>query len=476
MFVNFRNLFLFISFLPLASLQGEEIVHNVTLPDIYFNSWSGNVSLPKFDPSLGQLQRVDLEMRVIGVGKFAFESLEKKLTFNGQNVFEHEVLLKRPDLTTMLRTYDNQAIEYSVGIFDGEVDFEGSSGFTNYAFFNGAAENGEWTGDDFSRFIGSSSIASNSVGDLELPVTTYSAGALTSAGINVCGYGSVTRVLFEVRYTYSPVPVCDLGVSETDGEPSVTILSCDGPSTKVQLNSSGSSGVGLSYKWRSDCPGALFSNSSSPDPILTFDSQLADGTPTACSVGLTVMDTFGQTAACRGVLKVKGCNTGCNEPIDLCGVCGGNNECLGCNEINIQDEQFGLDGGLDKLFRNLKKSVIAARKSTGKKRYGAKILKAGADQYTAGWQLVWEKETTVSVCENTILCQSISNQSFDADYLRTADSLDSLTKQVLNSYKAKNKAEARVKRAQRRKAKDIRQSVTEILGTLPEESICGPVS
>lgn len=476
MFLNFKNLFAFLFILPLVSVRAEETVHNVTLPDIYFNSWTGNVSLPKFDPSLGQLQRADLEMRVLGVGKFAFESLDSKFSYSGHNVFELEVLLKRPDLTTMLRAYDSQVVDYSVGPFDGVVDFEGTSGFTNFAFFNGAAENGDWTGDDFARFIGSSSIASDVVGVLELPVTTYSAGALTNAGNNVCAYGSATRVSFELRYTYTPVPVCDLGISQDEGNPSVTGVSCDGPTTTIGLSAANSLGTGLSYQWRSNCPGALFSDPTQPNPTLTFDSLLADGTPTTCSVGLTVTDSLGQTSACNQNLEVQGCNTGCTEPVDLCGVCGGNNECLGCNDINIQTEQFGLDGRLDSLFRNLKKSVKLARKSTGNSNYGTKILKAGSDQYTSGWRLVWEKETTVSVCENTILCQSISNQAFEADYLRAVNSLESLIKQVLGSFNAKDQSEVQRKKALKRKAKKLRQDATQILGTLPEESLCGSIS
>jgi|GEM_PF-3258385 len=474
MFLNFKNLFLFLLLLPVAAVRAEQIVHNVTLPDVYDLSWQGIVNLPKYDPALGELQRVDLEMYVIGVGKFAYENLENKMSYSGENRMELEVLLMRPDLSEIFRVNDTQFLDYSVDLYDGVVDFDGTSGFTNFALFQGAAENGEWSVTDLRRFVGSPSIALDAIGTLDLPVTLVSSGSLSNAGNNACAYGAATRVSFVLTYTYEPAPVCDLGLSGGDAGTAPIVVSCEGDTTTVQLNGSGSFGNEITYGWRTNCPGGSFGNKTAENPVLTFDSRLANGDPTVCTVALTVRDSFGQSSMCVSTVEVQGCNSGCTEPVDLCGVCGGNNECLQCKDVNIKSQQLNLDGGLAKMLSTLKKGVKAARKSTGKKSYGKQIIKAGSDQYNSGWTLVWSKQTTVSACRNDILCQSISNQSFDEDYLRSLNSLHSLTKQALSSFKAKNPSEAAQKKKLRKNAKKLSQELTVALGLLPEASLCGP--
>jgi hypothetical protein len=78
-----------------------------------------------------------------------------------------------------------------------------------------------------------------------------------------------------------------------------------GTTASVQLTGSGSSDPdydAITYAWTSDCPGAVFDNASSPDPVLTLTTE--NPCPLICNVTLTVTDCKGLTSTCTTTVSV----------------------------------------------------------------------------------------------------------------------------------------------------------------------------
>ena len=88
-----------------------------------------------------------------------------------------------------------------------------------------------------------------------------------------------------------PPPTCDAnGAYATQ---------CDGETTSVSLDGSGSSGA-LTYAWDSDCPGFEFDDSTSAAPTLTLDTVPGG---VSCSVFLTVDDGI-ESDSCESTVTV----------------------------------------------------------------------------------------------------------------------------------------------------------------------------
>jgi len=83
------------------------------------------------------------------------------------------------------------------------------------------------------------------------------------------------------------------------------IVECQGSSTMVSLDGSGSSdpdGDAITFSWSSDCPDATFDDDTSPTPVLTLTSDAP--CPLTCNVALTVTDTGGLSDTCSVTVRV----------------------------------------------------------------------------------------------------------------------------------------------------------------------------
>lgn len=73
---------------------------------------------------------------------------------------------------------------------------------------------------------------------------------------------------------------------------------CQGEVTSLQLDSSASTGSGLSYDWTTDCPGGSFDDPTSASPTLTLDTVDCS---VNCTVSLTVENAVGVDSCTSGV-------------------------------------------------------------------------------------------------------------------------------------------------------------------------------
>jgi hypothetical protein len=221
----------------------------------------------------------------------------------------------------------------------------------------------------------------------------------------------------------------------------------------------------------------VFSDDAAVAPTLTFDT-FTGNVPTACTVTLTVVDQYLQQASCQTSVSVGSCFTDCRGVIngpareDNCGVCEGNNSCYQCEDTDIVSTKIFVDGRADAQMQNLKAAVRLKRTILGRKNYGRDILAAGKVFYTQSWELGWSLPDLVKTCENTILCQTISNQAFETQYLTNTDGLRNLTLQVLNGLNGRNSDEENSIKRIRRTANRLVREIATSLSSIPDTSEC----
>lgn len=97
---------------------------NVALQSTNFMT---SVVLPKFDPSLGTLDKVTLKLSGHVEGMAQFESLDADPA-TVEMELAAEIKLQRPDLSTLVVTLPLVMTTDNVTAFDGMIDFGGTSG------------------------------------------------------------------------------------------------------------------------------------------------------------------------------------------------------------------------------------------------------------------------------------------------------------------------------------------------------------
>ncbi|MCA9728169.1 MAG: choice-of-anchor E domain-containing protein, partial [Candidatus Eisenbacteria bacterium] len=90
-------------------------------------NWADVASVPKFDPGLGVLTSVTLELAGHVEGSAAFESLDAQAATVTMNLAA-EIEIQRPDLSTLVTVLPLATTVDNVDAFDGVIDFAGASG------------------------------------------------------------------------------------------------------------------------------------------------------------------------------------------------------------------------------------------------------------------------------------------------------------------------------------------------------------
>lgn len=250
--------------------------------------------------------------------------------------------------------------------------------------------------------------------------------------------------------TVSAQTYCDAGISYSGP--------CQGEETYINLDGTNSGGAGtLSFSWSSDCADADLIDPLTATPTLILYGP-GKGNAASCKVYLEINDSGGCgcqkncscVAQCEATVEIPACHIDCEgtingtKEVDRCGVCGGDgNSCLGCENVDITQDQFALDGNLfalrglvNKAARELK---LAAR--TSKDRAFAKKAKKDANKiYTEGWSLTWSLPNIVTTCTNQAFCTSTDNSGTIQSFNNASNQLNQLLQQVVKrAQKARGK-------------------------------------
>lgn len=110
-----------------AFASGDVICHSVAF-GLARTNWSGTADVPRFDPSLGTLNSVRIELTSNVTGSAGAESLDAAPSTISLHLGAL-VRLLRPDDSEILSVTPGTDLTFGAMAFDGTVDFAGSSGF-----------------------------------------------------------------------------------------------------------------------------------------------------------------------------------------------------------------------------------------------------------------------------------------------------------------------------------------------------------
>jgi len=174
--------------------EAATISHTDSIP-LAEPDWSGSISVPKFDSSLGTLNSVTCKLTGHAEGSAKFESLDTQpasVTMQLSAI----VQLRRPDSSTLVISIPVTDTSDAVDSFDGILDFGGTSGKTYSNLSADLTENATHSlAADLALFTGTGSIT--------LPVTADGASTGTGAGNLVLQFAMAASADVEIIYDYS---------------------------------------------------------------------------------------------------------------------------------------------------------------------------------------------------------------------------------------------------------------------------------
>ena len=194
-----KNLFsaAWIVLVGVAGNAGADILTFSDATGLAATNWSKPVTFPLFDPSLGTLNRVEIDLGG-WVASFArFESMDAGPA-TIETVVSADITLQRPDASTLVTISPSVTRIEDVSAFDGVVDFSGSSG-RKYNLSASAFESMNTTESaDLMLFTG--------MGDILLPVEAVGFAASGGAGNLLAMFSTYASGGVSVTYHFTPIP------------------------------------------------------------------------------------------------------------------------------------------------------------------------------------------------------------------------------------------------------------------------------
>lgn len=179
---------------PINAAQATTLTYESTV-DLEKTNFEKQISLPKFDSSLGDLESVLFELSGNVQGSVELENRDAQAALVTGNLAA-EIGLKRPDDSLLLVALPTASVEQKLNKYDGKLDFDGTSGVTLTDISNTKKESKSLTiPDNFTPFIGD--------GSFNLLIEAIGNSTATGAGNLLAGFETYAGATVAVSYTYA---------------------------------------------------------------------------------------------------------------------------------------------------------------------------------------------------------------------------------------------------------------------------------
>jgi hypothetical protein len=162
-------------------------------------NYNSSVSVSKFDPALGILNKVTFMLTGHVEGSAAFESLDAEPALVEMELAA-EITLQRPDLSTLVVALPLVATSDNASAFDGLIDFGGASGKSYAGLANTVSEMSMSMNPlDLLLFTGPAGMP----GNITLPVVAEGASTGSGAGNLLLQFATSASADVKVTYEYT---------------------------------------------------------------------------------------------------------------------------------------------------------------------------------------------------------------------------------------------------------------------------------
>lgn len=172
-------------------------------------NWSGAMSVPLFDPSLGTLTSVVVTLDGSVEGSAAYESLDA----SPSTVFldlQATIKLTKPDTTTLVQVIPVASVSAGATAFDSVIDFGGTSGGSFTGLSGTASDTSTFTSPvDLALFTG--------IGTISLPASATGASNGSGPGNLITSFSNSAGAGLTVRYNYTLTSIPEPGTFAVGG-------------------------------------------------------------------------------------------------------------------------------------------------------------------------------------------------------------------------------------------------------------------
>jgi len=280
-----------------AGAQTQQVCFTGSIP-LTTTNWQNSVTIPKFDPTLGDLQSISFTLSGNVQGTAQAESLDAAPSIVNTQ-FSANITLTRPDLSIIVVTIPIANFSDPFTAFDGIIDFAGTSGAT-HANINASdtqTVNSPPPASDLVLFTGP--------GTISLPVAANGSSIATGSGNLITQFSTDAAADVTVCYTYLP------NIPPTLNCPATIMVSAGVPTQFQVCASDANVGDVVTINATNVPPGMTFTPPlpASGNPICIT----VDWTPTASQVGtfqvtFTAIDTHLRSQSCTVTLVVAECH------------------------------------------------------------------------------------------------------------------------------------------------------------------------
>ncbi|MEM9925066.1 MAG: choice-of-anchor E domain-containing protein [Cyanobacteria bacterium P01_D01_bin.50] len=179
---------------PINAAQATTLTYESSV-DLEKTNFEKQITLPKFDSSLGELESVLFELSSNVQGSISLENEDAQAAVVTGNLAA-EVSLTKPDDSLLLVALPTASVEQELSAYDGTFDFNGTSGVKLTDISNTKKESAFFTTtDDFTPFIGD--------GSFNLFLEAIGNSTATGAGNLSARVETFAGATVSVAYTYA---------------------------------------------------------------------------------------------------------------------------------------------------------------------------------------------------------------------------------------------------------------------------------